>query len=697
MKEVKTEKIRNVGFFGHGGDGKTSLCEAILYTAGESERLGSVDGGTSIMDFEPEEVERKITLSLSIARVFWKDHKINILDTPGYSNFISESIFAMKASDVAVIVLDASSDIKLQAEKSWKMAEEQGLPRAFFVTKLDDQNADFEKLVEKLRSKYKGYSIVPITIPLGKGESFSGIVDVLSGKAFLYEKDGSGKFKETDIPPEEKESIEAMISEARESIIEMDDEIMEKYLEGEEVSKEELTKCVKKGMEETKLIPVFSGVPVKNMGTAHFLDAVVELFPPPSFRGSLEGKDPDTGETKYRKISDEDPVSCFVFKTLSDPFAGKITIFKMISGVITPDTTLYNPNKKTKERIGGLFTLVGKKQESAPSGHAGDILATTKLKETTTGDTLCDDKDRIIYPPVALPQPVISFAIEPKTKGDEEKIISSLTRLMEEDPSIHVSRDEQTKELLISGLGQTHVEVIIERLKRKFGVEVNIKEPKVPYKETIKKPAKAQGKYKKQTGGRGQYGDCWIEIEPLPRGKEFEFVDKIVGGAIPKQFIPAVEKGVREAMKSGILAGFPVTDVKVTLYDGSFHPVDSSEIAFKIAGSLAFKNAMKDAKPVILEPIMKLEITVPEECMGDVIGDLNSRRGKVQGFETKDGWATIRALVPMAEVLKYAPALRSITSGRGEFTMEFSHYEEVPPQIQEKIIEESKKEKEEKE
>ncbi len=694
MKEVRTEKIRNVGFFGHGGDGKTSLCEAILFTCGGNSRLGSVDDGTSIMDFEPEEVEKKITLSLSVAGIYWKEHKINIIDTPGYSNFISEAIAALRAVDVAVIVLDAASDVKLQAEKSWKMAEELNLPRAFFVSKMDDPNVDFYALLEKLKKRYDGYKIVPITLPMGKGDSFSGVMDVLTKKCYAYESDGSGKFSEVEPQGEDKDLLESHGSDAMESIIEMDDAVMEKYLEGEEIKKDELVTCLKKGISEAKIIPVFCGIPVKNMGTAHFLDAVVDFFPAPDFRGSVKGKDPETGEEIERAIDENGPVSCFVFKTLTDPFAGKISIMKVFSGTLTPDTMLYNPNKQTKERIGGIFTLVGKKQENAPSGHAGDIVATTKLKETTTGDTLCDEKEKIIYPGLSLPQPVISFAIEPKTKGDEEKIISSLHRLMEEDPSIHVSRDEQTKELLISGLGQSHVEVIISRLKRKFGVEVNMKEPKVPYKETIKKTAKAQGKYKKQTGGRGQYGDCWLEIEPLPRGQEFEFVDKIVGGAIPKQFIPAVEKGVREAMRSGILAGYPVTDVRVTVYDGSFHPVDSSEIAFKIAGSLAFKNAMKDAKPVILEPIMKLEITVPEECMGDVIGDLNSRRGKVQGFETKDGWTTIRALVPMAEVLKYAPALRSITSGRGEFTMEFSHYEEVPPQIQEKIIEESKKEEE---
>ena len=690
MKEVKTQQIRNVGFFGHGDDGKTSLCEVILFLGGENNRIGSVDEGNSLLDFEPEEVDRKLTLSLSVGHIFWKDAKINIIDTPGYPNFFSEAIVAMSVVDTAVIVSD-TSEVKLQAEKAWKLASERGVPRAVFVTKMDDPSADFYGFLDKLKERFEGVKFVPITLPIGSGDSFKGVFDVISGKAFIYQDDRSGKYQEDSV---QDDKIESARSDSIESIIEMDDEVMEKYLEGEELPKEDILRCLKKGMESGELVPVFCGSSLKNIGVSHFLDYIVSTFPDPSFRKEVTGKNPSSGEEVKRRISVDEPTSCFVFKTISDPFAGKITIFKIFSGVVTPDMTLYNPNKLVREKIGGLFALIGKKQKNAPKGVAGDILATTKLKETSTMDTLCDEKNQIVYPPVELPQAVISYAIEPKTKGDEEKIINALHRLMEEDPSIKISRNEQTKELLLSGMGQTHIEVIVEKLKRKFGVEVNMKEPKVPYKETIKAKARAQGKYKKQTGGRGQYGDCWLEIEPLPRGKEFEFVDKIVGGVIPKQFIPAVEKGVREAMQSGILAGYPVTDVKVTVYDGSHHPVDSSELAFKIAGSLAFKKAMEQAKPVLLEPIMKLEIIVPEECMGDVIGDLNSRRGKVQGFETKAGWTTIRALVPMAEVLKYAPALRSITSGRGEFTMEFSHYEEVPPQIAQKIIEEARAERE---
>ncbi len=694
MREVKTGRIRNVGFFGHGDDGKTSLCEAILFTGGENNRLGSVDEGTSLLDFEPEEIEKKLTLSLSVAHIFWKDFKINIVDTPGYPNFISEVISAMRVVDTAVIVFDASSEIKLQAEKAWKISEENRVPKAFFITKMDESGADFYGFLEKLKERFSDFKVVPIVLPLGSGGDFKGIMDVIDGKAYVYKGDGSPDFDVIDIPEEEKERFEGIKSDSIESIIEMDDSVMERYLEGEEISKEEIFSCIKKGMLDMKLIPVFCGSGVKNIGIPQFLDSITKFFPSPDERGEVEGKDPQSGNTIKRKVSSDEPTSAFVFKTITDPFAGKITIFKIFSGKISPDMVLYNPNRLVREKIGGLFALIGKKQKNAPIGYAGDILATTKLKETTTGDTLCDEKNQIVFPSMELPQAVISFAIEPKTKGDEEKIIGSLNRLMEEDPSIRVSRNEQTKELLLSGMGQFHIEVILSKLKRKFGVEVNMKEPKVPYKETIKAVARAQGKYKKQTGGRGQYGDCWLELEPLPRGQEFEFVDKIVGGVIPKQFIPAVEKGVREAMQSGILAGYPVTDVKVTVYDGSHHPVDSSELAFKIAGSLAFKKAMEQAKPVLLEPIMKLEITVPEECMGDVIGDLNGRRGKVQGFETKGGWTTIKALVPMAEVLKYAPALRSITSGRGEFTMEFSHYEEVPPQIAQKIIEEARKEKE---
>jgi len=695
MKKYEPELIRNIGLFSHGGDGKTSIAEAMLFLSGENNRLGRVDDGTSIMDFEPEEIERKITISSSLAFFEWKRHKVNLLDTPGDDNFISDAKFCMRVVDCAVIVVSGIDGVKVQTEKVWNFARENSVPTLIFINKLDRERSDFGRALQSVKEAFGDGNFLPVQIPVGREEGFKGVIDLLSGKSYLYSEDGSGSFEENEIPEELKANFEAERERLMETIVEIDDEIMERYLNGEEIEPSKIEECLKKGIWEGKITPVLCGSAVKNIGIQNLLDFLTKFYPPPTFRREIEGYDPKTGQKVKRTISSSEPFSAYVFKTISDPFAGRLNLFKVYSGELYPDMTVLNTKKDEKEKIGQLFSLVGKKQKPLPCVTTGDIGVVAKLKNVGTGDTLCDERAPIKYEEVKVPPALMSFSLRPKTKGDEDKLNASLAKLMDEDLTIRYARDEQTKEFILSGMGQVHIEVIVEKLKRKFGVEVELKEPKVPYKETIKGTAKAQGKYKRQSGGRGQYGDTWLEISPLPRGEGFVFEDKIVGGVIPKQYIPAVEKGVVEAMQQGILAGYPVTDVKVTLYDGSYHEVDSSEMAFKIAASMGFKKCMEMANPVLLEPIMKMEIIVPEENMGDVMGDLNSRRGKILGVEAKGANQIIRAHVPMAEILKYAPDLRSMTGGRGTFTMEFSHYEEVPPHIAQKIIEQARKEKEE--
>ncbi len=694
MKRYEPELIRNVGLFSHGGDGKTSIAEAMLFLAGENSRLGRVDDGTSIMDFEPEEIERKITISSSLAFFEWKKHKINLLDTPGDDNFISDARLCMRVVDCAVIVVSGIDGVKVQTEKVWQFAKENKNPILVFVNKLDRERSDFFRTLTSLKVSFEGTNFLPVQIPYGSEDNFKGVVDLLSGKVLLYKEDASGFFEEIDVPDDLKETYESYRERLMESIVEMDDEIMEKYLSGEEIESSKIGECLKNGIWEGKIVPVLCGSAIRNIGISSLLDFIIKFCPPPTFRKEVEGYDAKTGAKVKRLISPQEPFSAYVFKTISDPFTGRLSLFKVYSGELYPDVTVLNSTKDEKEKIGQIFFLVGKKQKPAPCAGTGDIGVVAKLKNVGTGDTLCDEKYPIKYEGPKVPPALISFSLRPKTKGDEDKLNASLAKLMEEDLTIRYARDEQTKEFILSGMGQVHIEVVVEKLKRKFGVEVELKEPKVPYKETIKGTAKAQGKYKRQSGGRGQYGDTWLEISPLPRGEGFVFEDKIVGGVIPKQYIPAVEKGVIEAMQHGILAGYPVTDVKVTLYDGSYHEVDSSEMAFKIAASMGFKKCMEMANPVLLEPIMKMEIIVPEENLGDVMGDLNSRRGKILGVEAKGNNQVIRAYVPMAEILRYAPDLRSMTGGRGTFTMEFSHYEEVPQNIAQKIIEQAKREKE---
>jgi len=679
--------VRTVGIVGQGGVGKTQLADALLFSAGAVTRLGRVDDGTSNFDFEPEEIRRKISLTTAIFHVSWKKHSIHFLDMPGYSNFLADTLLCMRACTGLVYVqAPAAGEIRVEAEKVWKRAAELGLPAIAVVTRMDRENASFADALEDMK-KILGAKPVPVQLPLGEAEGFRGVVDLLSMKAWVS-GDG-GAQREEAIPAELVDAAQA----ARETMIELaadaDDEFTEAYLENGTLSDDELTRALRLGTLRRRFVPVLCASGLKGVGTLPVLEAIVRYLGSAADQGKQVGKDPKLGVEIERLPDLNEPFSAVVFKTIVDPFAGRLSLLRVISGKLQPDSTVLNTSKDARERLGHLLQLNGKKQSPATVAIPGDIVAVAKLKETMTGDTLADEKAPIVYERDVLPPPAISFAIEPKSKGDEEKATQALQKMMEEDPSLELHRDPQTRELILSGVDQLHLEVVIERLKRKYGAEVELKAPKVPYKETIKGRARAQGKLKKQTGGRGQYGDTWLEVEPLPRGAGFEFVDKIVGGVVPRQYIPAVEKGVREAMAEGFLAHYPMTDLRVTLYDGSYHEVDSSEMAFKIAASLGFKNAVAQAKPVLLEPIVHMEITVPDECMGDVIGDLNSRRGKVLGVDAKPGAQVIKAQVPLAEVLRYSPELRSLTSGRGSFTMAFSHYEEVPAHIAERIIKEA--------
>ena len=690
MKEYGTHQIRNIGLLSDGGTGKTTLAEAILYNAGVTTRLGRVTDGNTVMDYDPDEHRRGCSINAAVASFHYKNKKVNLIDTPGYANFITDTIGCLRVMDGAIFLVSAVDGLKVQTEKLWNSAKDLGIPRIFFINEMDRGQADLQKVLDEIKDEL-GVKPALLTLPLGKGEDFKGVVELLTGRALIYEGE-EGQFTEGEVPAEFKDAVEEAKNTLIEDIAETNDELMEKYLEGEELSHNELVDALAKGVKSQTLFPALAGSALLNRGVHSLMDIMVDVLPAPDERPPAKGINPDTGEEEERKCSPEEPLAALVFKTISDPYAGKITLFKVFSGVLEGDSTVLNTTKETKERVGKPFFMVGKEQKPTDRVIAGDIGAVAKLKETGTGDTLCAPDAPFLFPPIPFPEPILSFAIQAKSRSDEEKISSALQRLMEEDPGLKVKRDEQTKELIISGLGQLHLETIVERLKRKYGVEVELQTPKVPYKETIKKKVKMQGRYKKQTGGRGQYGDVWIEIEPLPRGAGFEFEDRIVGGAIPRQYIPSVEKGVRGAMQEGVVAGYPVVDVKVILYDGSFHPVDSSDLAFQIAGSMAFKKAAAQANPVLLEPIMTLEVIAPDDCVGDVIGDLNAKRGKILGVEAKGKNQIIKAQVPLAEILRYAPELRSITGGRGTYSMEFSHYEEVPPHLAQKIIEESRQE-----
>jgi elongation factor G len=685
---AELEKLRNIGILGQGGSGKTSLGEAMLFAAGVTQRLGRVQDGTSVFDHEPEEIKHQVTISTAFHSLSWKKFNLHLIDTPGYATFLADSINCMRAFDGAIFVVNPSVGIRVESERLWGRANDLKIARLLFVNKMDHEQAEVDGRLQPMMETLEAKG-VHLQMPIGVEAEFKGVVDLLTMKAYIYEAD-SGKCSESEIPGELKNAAEEARQKLIEDVSETDDELLEKYLDGKELSVEELKKAIREGTRERKFFPILYGSSTRQIGVPQLLDAVIDYLPSPLDEEEVEGKNPTTGETEKRAQDPSAPFSAYIFKTIIDPFAGKLSVMRVISGKVAQDMSFLNANKQTKEKFGQMFRLEGKKQEIVKEASAGEIVAAAKLKDVVTGDTLCDEKAPIQYDGPMHFSPLISFALEPRTKADEEKVPQGLHRMMEEDPTIEVHRDEETRDFILSGMGQQHVEIIVEKLKRKYGAEVVLKAPKVPYKETIRASASAQGKLKKQSGGRGQYGDTWLKIEPLPHGKGFEFVDEVVGGAIPRNYIPAVEKGVREAMAGGFLAGYPMVDIRVRLYDGSYHDVDSSDMAFKIAGSLGFKNAVEKAKPVILEPIMTMEVTVPDECMGDVIGDLNSRRGKVLGMETQGHSEVIKARVPMSEVLKYAPDLRSLTSGRGEFQLEFSHYEEIPPHLAEKVIKEAK-------
>ncbi len=685
MGKYATANIRNLGIVAQGDAGKTSLTEAMLFNTGMTDRLGKVDEGTSTMDFEPEEVKRQITISSSLHHCEWQEHGLHIVDTPGYTNFLHDTRNCLRILGGAVLLVSAVDGVKASTNRLWTWMDEFEVPRIAFVNKLDRERADYLKALDELE-KNLGTRPVPVNMPIGSEADFKGIIDLIHMKARIYQFDEKGTYSEEEIPAEYQDEAERLRVMLVEAAAESDDELMEKYLETEELSDDEVYRGLREGTLTGVFTPVLCGSAAANIGVRQLLDYIVTCLPSPLDKGTQLGSDPKTGDEVTRNPDPDEPFSAMVFKTISDPYAGKLTLFRVYSGKVKSDSVVFNPNRDCTERLATLYEMEGKKQNAMAEAEAGDIVAVAKLKETMTGDTLCDGGKPIQYESPLSLKPVISFALEAKSKGDEDKIISSLKRLMEEDPTLHVDRDAETKEMILSGMGQVHIEVACEKLLRKFGVAVVLKEPKVPYRETMKKAVEQSYRHKKQSGGKGQFADVSIKLEPLTRGEGYEFVDKIVGGVIPRQFIPAVDKGIRETLGKGPMAGFPVQDFRITLFDGGHHSVDSSEMAFKIAGSMAFKRAMEAASPVLLEPVMEMEITVPDDCIGDVIGDMNSRRGKVLGVEPQGGNQVVKVQVPMSEVLKYAPELRSMTSDRGLFTMEFSHYEEVPSHMTAKVV-----------
>ena len=687
---IEIGKLRNVGVVGHGGVGKTSLVESLLFTAGGLSRLGKIDDGTTTTDFDPDEIKRKISINTAVAYCDWKGHRVNLVDTPGYGDFIADARAALRVVEAAVVVVDAVAGVQVQTEKVWKFASEYDLPRAIVVNRLDRERADFFRTLESLTRRLKG-RIVPLHVPVGEEAGFKGYVDLAKMKAFVY---ADGKSSETEIPADAADRAREWREKLVEAAAETDDDLLAKYLEDGALDEASMLKALKTGIAQGKIVPVLCACATKTIGSHPLLDMLVQEFPSPADRAEIAGTDVKARQAGSRAIDAKAPPVALVFKTLQDPHIGKLSLFRVMTGTVKADTTLLNPARAAKERMGHVAWLQGKTQKAVPELGPGEIGVAQKLKETQTGETLCDEAHPFELPRIVFPESAISFAVQPKSRGDEDKISSALARIAEEDPTVHHHFDPETKQLLISGVGNLHVEMTVERMKRKYNVDVTLLPPRIPYKETVKGRAEGQGKYKKQTGGRGQYGDTWLRVEPLARGGGFEFVDDIFGGAVPRNFIPSVEKGVRDCMKKGILAGYPVVDTKVTLYDGSYHDVDSSDMAFQIAASMGLQKVFMEAHPILLEPVMNVEVTTPAEHAGDVIGDLNSRRGRIVGMEPAGETAVVRASVPMSEMLTYEPTLRSMTGGRGGYAMEFSHYEEVPAFIAEKVIKEAKVEKE---
>jgi len=684
------EKYRNMGFVAHIDAGKTTTTERVLFYSGKLHKVGEVHEGTAVMDWMAQEKERGITITSAATTTFWRDHRINIIDTPGHVDFTVEVERSMRVLDGVVIIFCAVGGVQPQSETVWRQADKYQVPRMAFINKMDRTGADFEKVVKQIKERLLLKPVV-LQIPIGAEDTFTGMIDLVNMKAIIYEDEMGMKFAVKDIPSDMMDKAKTMREKLVESIAETDDALLEKYLESHDLSAEDLKKGVRAATISSKIVPVMCGSAFKNKGVQVLLDAIVDYLPSPKELPPVKGLNPKTGEDEEREAKDEAPFSALAFKIMSDPYVGRLTYFRVYSGTLTSGSYLFNSSKEKKERIGRILQMHANKREEIKEITAGDIAAAVGLKDTSTGDTLCSDNRPIILESIKFPEPVIYVAIEPKTKADQEKLGMSLGRLSEEDPTFRVKGDPETGQTIISGMGELHLEIIVDRLLREFKVEANVGKPQVAYRETVKGSAEVESKFIRQTGGRGQYGHVLIKLEPLEKGKGFEFVNDIVGGVIPKEYIPAVESGIKEAMATGVLAGYPVTDVKATLFDGSYHEVDSSEIAFKIAGSMALKNAFMKSKPALLEPVMKVEVVVPEDYMGDVIGDLGSRRARIEGMETQTGvHSVIKAKVPLSSMFGYATAIRSLTQGRGTFTMEFFRYEEVPGNIAEEIIAKSK-------
>ncbi|MHB8780920.1 MAG: elongation factor G, partial [Candidatus Geothermincolia bacterium] len=691
MDKYPMDRIRNVALFGHGHSGKTSLAEAMLFNAGVINRMGTVSEGNTQSDYDADEHKRQISINTVPLPFDWNNHKVNMIDTPGFADFMGEVVGALRAIDGAVFVLSAVSGVEVQTELIWQKADEASLPRLVFINKMDRENASFGRCLDQLTGLY-GSRVVALQLPIGEENSFRGIVDLVGDRALTF--DASGKISEEPIPADMEDAVASAREKLLEGVAESNDALLERYLEGESLDPSEVNAALLDSISNGSLIPLLCGSATHNIGIPPLLDAIVTGLPSPLIKAEVAGTKPGTETEIAFAATDEAPLAALVFKTVSDPYVGKLTYFRVFSGKLKADSAVFNPAQEKEERIGQVFVIRGKTQEPAREITAGDIGGVAKLTETATGDTLCERGNPMLLEPIQFPKPVFSLAVAPKSKGDEDKLGSALQRLVDEDPSFNVRRDAGLKQTIISGLGEAHLDSILDRMARKFGVEVVTSQPRIPYLESIRKTSRAEGKHKKQTGGHGQFGVAFVELEPLERGAGFEFVDKIVGGAIPRQFIPAVEKGLREGMDDGFLSGNPITDIRATVYDGKFHPVDSSEMSFKIAGSLALKGALEGAQPYILEPIAEAEILVPEAFMGDVIGDLNAKRGRIMGMEPRGGLQAIKAQVPVAEMARYSIDLRSITGGRGTFTMDFSHYEEAPSNVAEKIIAAARQEKE---
>ncbi len=684
MKSYKAPQIRNVVLLSHGGAGKTSLSEALLFDSGAINRLGKVEDGSTTSDYDPDEIKRKISISLTLLPCEWKDTKINLIDTPGYADFVGEVKAGLRIADGAVIVVCAASGVEVGTEQVWRYADERAIPRLIFVNKMDRDNADFYRTVEQIQSRF-GRQCVPIQLPIGSQATFQGVVDLLSMQASITDRPEA-------VPTPLSEHVETFREKLVEAVAETDDDLLNKYLEGEEIGEEEMRQALRAGAIQGKIVPILAGAALQNVATAPLLDAASAYLPSPTDTGEVAATNLLTQEEEAVDKSEAAPLAALVFKTSTDPYVGKLTYFRVFGGILYSDSQVWNANKGRAERVGQLYMLKGKTQEPVPQVVSGDIGAVAKLSDTSTGDTLCSRDHPVALSATEFPRPVFSVAVHPKTKADLDKMGTALARLAEEDPTLQVHRDPDTVETILSGMGDSHLEVAAERMRRKLGVDVRIEPPKVAYKETITVPVKAEYKHKKQTGGHGQYGHVFLELQPLPRGSGFEFAERVVGGVVPKNYIPAVEKGVQEALQEGVVAGYPATDIKVTLYDGSYHAVDSSDMSFKIAGLQAFKKGAAQGQPVLLEPIMNIRVAVPDSFMGDTIGDLNTKRAKVLATQPQDGTTVIDAQVPLAEIVRYATELRSLTQGRGSYTVEFSHYQEVPGHVAQKIAAESKRE-----